>query len=34
MQGGRLYGRTATEVAGPLQPTDSTARYRPVLTRG
>src|SRR3954447_21751724 len=32
-QGGRLYGRTATEITGPLQPTGSTVRYRAALTR-
>jgi cellulose synthase (UDP-forming) len=29
---GRLYGRTATEVTGPLQPAGSTVRYRDALT--
>jgi cellulose synthase (UDP-forming) len=29
---GRLYGRTATEIAGPLQPTSHEVRYRKVLT--
>jgi hypothetical protein len=32
-QGGRLYGRTATEVTGPLHPTGPTVRYREVLSR-
>src|SRR4051812_220190 len=31
-QAGRLYGRTATEVTGPLQPTGSTVRYRKALS--
>jgi len=33
-QTGRLYGRTATEITGPLAPTGPRVRYRPVLTRG
>jgi cellulose synthase (UDP-forming) len=32
-QGGRLYGRTATEITGPLQATGSTVRYRAALSR-
>lgn len=31
-QPGRLYGRTATEVTGPLEPTGPTVRYRDALT--
>jgi hypothetical protein len=31
---GALYGRTATEIAGPLQPASATVGYRPVLTPG
>jgi cellulose synthase (UDP-forming) len=32
-ESGRLYGRTATEVTGPLQPTGDQVRYREALTR-
>lgn len=31
-EGGRLYGRTATELTGPLQPTADRVRYREALT--
>ncbi|WP_231486878.1 glycosyltransferase family 2 protein [Candidatus Blastococcus massiliensis] len=31
-ESGRLYGRTATEVTGPLQPTGDRVRYREALT--
>src|SRR5215203_1550857 len=30
---GRLYGRTASQIAGPLQPTEPVARYREGLSR-
>lgn len=30
---GHVYGRTATEITGPLQPTSGRVRYRTVLTR-
>jgi cellulose synthase/poly-beta-1,6-N-acetylglucosamine synthase-like glycosyltransferase len=33
-QSGRLYGRTATEIVGPLQPAAATVQYRDALTRG
>ena len=32
-QSARLYGRTATEIAGPLKPTEGTVRYRRTLSR-
>jgi cellulose synthase (UDP-forming) len=32
-QSGKLYGRTATEIAGPAEPASDVVRYRRVLTR-
>ena len=31
-EGGRLYGRTATEITGPLQPTSDVVRYQEAMT--